>query len=203
MYHNIYSGSIIDLPLSFFASHISFSTAHFVASYLTLPTSLCHPDCGDSLLDNYKKSVSTKMVKKWDTLIEQSSLRYEPDLRKQDMAAYFSNSCLLNAYNLYSWVYLLAKFQLHILITYGVTALQSSNNGEHVNYRHLQKMVITYKQIDVQSYNFRHCTCHEQDNGLMGKFFFTHPSSLHLKANFMKKNPDHLRSFRRDVNKCP
>ena len=40
----------------------------------------------------------------------------------------FSNSCLLNIYNLPSQVYPLAKFQFHLPITLGVTALQSSNN---------------------------------------------------------------------------
>ena len=41
---------------------------------------------------------------------------------------FFLNSCLLNIYNLRSQVYPLAKFQLHMPITLGVTALQSCNN---------------------------------------------------------------------------
>ena len=40
----------------------------------------------------------------------------------------FSNSCLLNIYNLPSQVYPLAKFQPHMPITLGGTALQSSDN---------------------------------------------------------------------------
>jgi len=31
-------------------------------------------------------------------------------------------------------------------------------------------MVVIYKPIEVQCYNFRHCTHHEQGNGLLGKF---------------------------------
>ena len=40
----------------------------------------------------------------------------------------FSNSCLVNIYNLPSQVYPLEKFQPHMPIALGVTALQSSNN---------------------------------------------------------------------------
>jgi len=76
-------------------------------------------------------------------------------------------------------VYLLAKFQLHILITYGVTALQSSNNRIIDLYskywrnklQEFTKMVVTYKQIEVRSYNFHHCAHHEQGNLLLGKSF--------------------------------
>jgi len=73
----------------------------------------------------------------------------------------------------------MAKFQLHILKTYGVTALQSSNNRTinlYSKYRgnKLQaftKMAVMHKPIEVRSYNFHHCTHHEQGNGLLGKFF--------------------------------
>ena len=43
---------------------------------------------------------------------------------------HFSNSLLLNIYNLLSQVCALAKFQLHSIMatTFGVTALQCSNN---------------------------------------------------------------------------
>ena len=76
-------------------------------------------------------------------------------------------------------MYLPAKFQLHILITYGVTALQSSKNRTIDLYskykgnkiQALTTMVVTCKPIEVRSYNFRHCTHHEQGNGLLGKFF--------------------------------
>ena len=77
-------------------------------------------------------------------------------------------------------MYLLAKFQLHIpTIHWGVIALQSSNNKTVELYSEcrgnklqtLAKMVATCKQIEVQSFNFRHCTRHEQGNRLLGKFF--------------------------------
>ena len=37
-----------------------------------------------------------------------------PDLQKQDIIAYFSNSHLLNIYNVLTQVYPLAKFQPHM-----------------------------------------------------------------------------------------
>ena len=72
---------------------------------------------------------------------------------------HFSNSCLLNIYNLLSQVYPLAKFQLHMLLTLGVTALQSSNNRKidlYSRYREnklqaLTKTVVTYQRIEVLS----------------------------------------------------
>ena len=72
-------------------------------------------------------------------------------------------------------MYLLAKFQLHILITYGVTALQSCNNRTIDLYSEYwgNKLQMPTKTvvIEVRSYNFCHCTYHEQGNGLLGKFF--------------------------------
>ena len=76
-------------------------------------------------------------------------------------------------------MYLLAKFQLHIPIPWGVTALQSSNIQTidlYSAYREnklqaLTKMVVTCEWIEVQSYNFCHCACYEQGNQLLGKFF--------------------------------
>ena len=61
--------------------------------------------------------------------------------------AHFSNSLLLNNYNLLSQVCALAKFQPCMATTHGVTALQSSNNRrsiytasiENINYMRLQK----------------------------------------------------------------
>jgi len=65
-------------------------------------------------------------------------------------------------------VCLLAKFQHHVPITYGVTALKSSNNRKIGMYtgigkelQALTKTVVTYQQIEVQSLNFHHCACHE------------------------------------------
>ena len=64
-------------------------------------------------------------------------------------------------------------------ITLGVTALQSGNNRKidlYSKYREnkLQapaKTVVTYQQIEVQSYNFHHHVHHEQGNKLLDKFF--------------------------------
>jgi len=61
----------------------------------------------------------------------------------------------------FKFLYLLAKFQLHIPITYGVTSLQSSNSRTIDLYSRsrgnklqvLTKTVVTYKQIEVRSYN--------------------------------------------------
>ena len=61
--------------------------------------------------------------------------------------------------NLFSQVYPLAKFQPHMSITLGVTALQSSNNRNidlyskyrEINCRCLQKMVVTYQHVEVRS----------------------------------------------------
>ena len=69
-------------------------------------------------------------------------------------------------------MYLLAKFQLHIPIPCGVTALQSNKNKTinfYSEYREnklqtLTKTVVTCKQIEVWSYNFCHCARHEQGN---------------------------------------
>jgi len=90
-------------------------------------------------------------------------------------------------------VYLLEKFRLHILITYRVAALQSSHNRTINLYNEyrlqaLTKMVVTYKQIEVQSYNFCHCTHHEQGNRLMGKFFLYSSFFTTFEGKFMKKN---------------
>ena len=49
------------------------------------------------------------------------------------------------------------------------------------------KTIVTYERIDIRSYNFHHRVHHEQGNQLMGRFSFTRPSSLHTKAEFMKK----------------
>jgi len=76
-------------------------------------------------------------------------------------------------------MYLLAKFQLHIPIPWGVTDLQSSNHKTidlYSTYRGnklqaLTKTIVTCKRIKVLSYNFLHCACHEQGNRLPGKFF--------------------------------
>jgi len=108
-------------------------------------------------------------------------------------------------------VYLLAKFKLHIIITYGVTALQSSNNriiNLYSEYRGnnlqvLTKTVVTYQPIEVRSYSFCHCTHHEQGNGLLGKFFLYSSFFTAFKGKIHKEKIDRIRSFQRDVNKRP
>ena len=92
-------------------------------------------------------------------------------------------------------MYPLAKFQLHIPITLGGTTLQSSNNRKidmYSKYRKnilqaLTKTVVTYQRIEVHSSNVHHRVRHEHGNQLLGKFSFTHSSSLHTKAKFMNR----------------
>ena len=80
-------------------------------------------------------------------------------------------------------MYSLAKFQPHMPITLGVTALQSGNNKKidlYSKYRKniLQaptKAVVNYQKIEVRSYNFYHHVRHEQGNQLLGKFFLYSP----------------------------
>ena len=68
-------------------------------------------------------------------------------------------------------------------ITFGVTALQSSNNRKidmYSKYREnklqaLTKTVVTYQRIDVRSYNFCHHVRREQRNQLLGKAFLNSP----------------------------
>jgi len=73
-------------------------------------------------------------------------------------------------------VYLLAKLQLHILITtelqhYKVATTEQSICTANKLQALTKKTVEAYKPIEVQSNNFHHCTHHEQGNGLLGKFF--------------------------------
>ena len=76
-------------------------------------------------------------------------------------------------------MYLLAKFQLHILITYRVTVLQSSNNRTIDLYSEYRgnKISGAYKNGCNLQTNwstellFHHCTHREQGNGLLGKVF--------------------------------
>jgi len=49
---------------------------------------------------------------------------YVTDLQTQDIMTYVSNLCLLNIYNLPTQMYVLAKFQLHMPVTFGVLALE-------------------------------------------------------------------------------
>ena len=91
--------------------------------------------------------------------MSKSFLSYVTGSAKTRHNSAFFEFLLLNIYNLHSQVCLLAKFQPHMPITFGVTALQSSNNRKidlYSKYREnklqaLTKMVVTYKRIDVLS----------------------------------------------------
>ena len=77
-------------------------------------------------------------------------------------------------------MYLLAKFQLRILKSFEVTALQNSSNRKIDLYSKywenklqvLTKTDVTYEWSDSQTQNLHHCVSHELRNGLLGKLFF-------------------------------
>ena len=93
-------------------------------------------------------------------------------------------------------MYLLEKFQLHILISYGFKALQRSNNRTidlYNEYREnkfqaLTKPVVTYKHIEIGSCDFAFVLAMNKGMDYWVSDSFTHLPSLHLKAKFMKKN---------------
>ena len=76
-------------------------------------------------------------------------------------------------------MYVLAKFQLHILKSFEVTALQSSSNRKIdlcSKYREnklqvLSKTDITYKWSKARTKILHHRVCHELRNGLLDKLF--------------------------------
>ena len=76
-------------------------------------------------------------------------------------------------------MHLLSKFQLRILKTYEVTALQSSSNRKIDLYsKHrenklqaLTKTDVTYEWSAAQTRNLHQCIRHEMWNGLLGKLF--------------------------------
>ena len=96
---------------------------------------------------------------------------------------HFSNSLLLNIYNLLNRVHVLAKFQPCIPTTFGVTALQSSSNRKIDLYSKywenklqvLTKTTVTYKHNAVQSCNLYHCVRHEWGSPLHGELFLLLP----------------------------
>ena len=97
--------------------------------------------------------------------------------------AHFSNSLLLYIYDLLSQVYALAKFQRRMATTFGVAALQSSNNRKIDLYskylenklHSLTKTAVTYKYNAVQSCNFHHCVHHKYRSPLLDKLFLLLP----------------------------
>jgi len=76
-------------------------------------------------------------------------------------------------------MYMLAKFQFHILKAFEVIALQSNSNTEIDLYsKHrenklqtLPKTGVTYKWSKVRIRILHHHVCHELRNGLLGKLF--------------------------------
>jgi len=62
-------------------------------------------------------------------------------------------------------------------------------------------MVVTYKWIEVQSYNFCHCTRHEQENGSLGKFFLYSSFFTAIKNKIHEEKSIAYDCF--DVDKCP
>ena len=120
---------------------------------------------------------------------------------KPDIMLHFSNSLLLNIYNLLGQVYALAKFHPCMPTTFGVTTLQSSNNRKIDLYskywenilQAITKMAVTYKRNAVQSCNLHHHVRHEYGSPLLGKFSFYHLSLLHTETKSVKK--DRLRTI--------
>jgi len=93
-----------------------------------------------------------------------------PDLWKPDIIVQFSNSSLLNIYNLPSQMYSQAKFQPDMPIIFGVMALQRGNNKKIYLYsKHwenklqaLTKTDVTYEWNITGSCNLHHRVYHEQ-----------------------------------------
>ena len=97
-------------------------------------------------------------------------------------------------------MYPLAKFQLHLLITLGVTALQSSNNRKidlYSKYREnklqaLTKTAVTYQRVEVRTKVFTIVFATNRGINYWVSFSFTHSSSLHTKAKFVKKKRSYV-----------
>jgi len=76
-------------------------------------------------------------------------------------------------------MYMLAKFQLHIIKGFEVIALQSNSNRKIDLYsKHrenklqaLLKTDVIYKWSEVETRILHHHVCHELRNGLLGKLF--------------------------------
>jgi len=81
-------------------------------------------------------------------------------------------------------MYLLAKFQLHILKAFEVTAPQSSSirkidftvSIRKINYRRLLKWInLQYEWSGAQTRDLHHRVCHHLRNGLLGNLFLILP----------------------------
>ena len=112
----------------------------------------------------------------WESIDLFSNTRYVtgPAKTRHDNAFF-----KLHFYNLHTQMYILAKFQLHILKAFEVIALQSSNKRKIDLYsKHrenklqgLPKTDVTYKWSEVGTRILHHHVCHELRNVLLGKLF--------------------------------
>ena len=91
-------------------------------------------------------------------------------------------------------MYVLAKFQLHILKAIEVTALKNSSNRKIDLYnKHwenklqvLPKTDVTYKWSEVQTRILHHHVCYKLNNGLLGKLFLL---LTFITTNKQSRNP--------------
>ena len=113
--------------------------------------------------------------------------------------AHFSNSLLLNIYNLLSQVYALAKFYPCMPTTFGVTALQSSNNRKIDLYSKywentLHALTKRLYLTNAMQYGVATCTIvFAMNRGVhywVSCVFYYH-SSLHTEMKSVKKNRSH------------
>ena len=96
--------------------------------------------------------------------------------------------------NLHTQIYVLVKFQLHILKAFKVTALQSSSNRKIDLYsKHrenklqvLLKTDVTYKWIEVETQILHHHVCYELRNGLLGNLFLLLPCTTTNKVEIYR-----------------
>jgi len=92
-------------------------------------------------------------------------------------------------------MHVMAKFQLHILKAFEVTALQSSSNRKinlYSKYKEnklqaLPKTDVTYEWSEVQTQILYHHVCHEMRNGLLGKLFLLLPYITTNKVEIHKE----------------
>ena len=92
-------------------------------------------------------------------------------------------------------MYVLVKFQLHLLRSFGVIALLNSNNRKINLYKYkenklqvLTKTVVINERNAIQSRDLHHRVCHEQRNPLLGKFFLLLPSFTTNKDEINEEN---------------
>ena len=101
---------------------------------------------------------------------------------------------------------MLAKFQLHVLNTFEVTALQSRKINLYRKYREnklqaLTETDVTYEWSDAQTRNLHHRFCHEMENRLLGKLLLLLPCISPNKFEIHKEIIiDHEQLLRHNMN---